>query len=86
MGGMETRLKGNLGNAWQIVAVHVAYCEHLRVSGQRTVWFHFDATSPIPTIARSKRPFPTKDRNQLIRAVNRFLKPVMNVMCTTSQT
>ena len=34
-GGMETRLKRNLGNAWQIVIVHhVAYYEHLRVPGQ----------------------------------------------------
>jgi hypothetical protein len=33
-----------------------------------------------------QRAVPTKHRNQRMRAVNRFLNPVMKVMCTTSQT
>jgi len=46
--GMETGLKGNLCNAWQIVAVHhVADYEHLRVAGQCAVRLHHDAASPV---------------------------------------
>ena len=32
-----------------------------------------------------QRALPTKHRNHRMRAVNRFLNPVMKVMCTTSQ-
>ena len=48
VGGVETGLKGNLGNAWEIVIVHhVADCEHLRMTRQRTFRFHLDAASPV---------------------------------------
>src|SRR5262249_3224573 len=54
--GMETGLKGNLGNAWQIAEVHhVANHEHLRVPGQRTVCFDFDATGPVALSAGGVR-------------------------------